>query len=329
MKTVLLTNKYDGVPLAILEQAIAGRFELRMLDEVTQEDLEKKVHEADYLLVSGRLKVTRELLAKAKNLKMIQRTGVGLDNIDFDAVKEYGIPFYVNFGVNSISVAEHAVMLILAVMRRICAVDAQIRKGVWKKQATGLSTHQLYGKTVGVIGMGNIGKHVAEILRGFGVRILYFDQYRLKPEEEEKYGVTYCLKEEVLKESDVVTLHCSLDPKGGYVIGKEELGMMKDGAILINTARGKLVDTKALKEALENGHLAGAGIDTYEEEPVKPDNPLLTLPNTTLSPHIGGLSYESFSRMMELAMQNVCAFDCGQKEMIENNRIKFVEGKNR
>ena len=323
MKTILLTNRYEGTPLSILRDAVGDRFNLIMLDEVTQKNLNEKVPEADYLLVSGRLKVDRELLANAGKLKMIQRTGVGLDTIDFEALKEFNIPLYVNFGVNAVSVAEHAVMLILAVLRRTCSVNAQVQSAVWKKQKTGLTTHELYGKTVGIVGMGQIGRHAASILRGFGVKILYFDQYRLKPEDEEKYAAEYRDLDSLLKESDIVTLHCSLTPDTKYLINRDTLAKMKPGSILINTARGKLVDQNALKEAVESGHLMGAGIDTFEEEPIIQDNPLIGLDNVTLSPHIGGVTYEAFSRMMCLGIQNIEQYDNVNLEAIQENLVQM------
>ena len=321
MKKILLTNRYEGEPLRLLQSAIAGRYELRMLDEVSQEDLLEKIPEADFLLVSGRLKITPEVIEKAKKLLMVQRTGVGLDNIDLEYLSQKGVPLYVNRGVNADSVAEYAVFLMLEVLRRAYAVNVRLRKGIWEKQKTGLMTHELRGRTVGIIGMGKIGKRTAELLSVFHVRLLYYDVRRLAVEEEQQYHVSYCEFDQLLRESDILTLHCSMNQENRYLISSDELCCMKDGSILINTARGGLVDTKALAEALESGKLMGAGIDTFEEEPVSGDNPLLSLENAVLSPHIGGVTCEAFARMMELALKNISMFDAGNYETIAANRV--------
>ena len=319
MKTLLLTNHYEGLPLEILTGAVQNRFRLQVLDAISQEELISRVGDADYLLVSGNLKIDKTVLDNALKVKMIQRTGVGLDVFDLNELKKRNIPLYVNAGVNSTSVAEHAIMMMLSVLRRTAAVDRQIRSGIWKKQQTGLSTHELAGKTVGIIGMGNIGKKVARMLMGFDVKILYFDQYRLSAEEESQYCVQYCSLDELLAQSDIVTLHCGYDPKSGALLTAEKISEMKRGSIIVNTARGKLVDTTALCEALDSGHIAGAGIDTYEDEPIRQDNPLFAYNmNTILSPHIAGVTYEAFERMMNKALSNIIAFDEGRLDEISS-----------
>ena len=320
-KKILLTNRYEGEPLKILQSAVGGRYDLLMLDEVNPEELLRKVPEADFLLVSGRLKITSEVIDRAEKLVMVQRTGVGLDNFDLKYLSQKKIPLYVNRGVNADSVAEYAVFLMLQILRRAYPINLQMRKGIWNKQKTGLTTHELRGRTVGIAGMGRIGKRTAELLQGFHVKLLYYDIQRLSAEEEQQYHVRYCEFSQLLRESDIVTLHCSLNEKNRYLISAEELAMMKDGSILINTARGGLIDTKALAKALTEGKLMGAGIDTFEEEPVIRENPLLVLDNAALSPHIGGVTYEAFARMMELALGNISAFDEGKYETIADSRV--------
>lgn len=321
MKNILLTNHYEGAPLEILQSAIEGRYGLLMLDEVSQEELLEKVPEADFLLVSGRLKITPEVIDRAGRLRMVQRTGVGLDNIDLEYLSQKKVPLYVNRGVNADSVAEYAVFLMLEILRRAYPVNMQIRRGIWEKQKTGLTTHELRGRIVGIVGMGRIGKRAAELLQAFHVELLYYDVKRLSPKEEQQYHVRYCEFDQLLQESDILTLHCGMNEKNRYLISSKELWAMKDGSILINTARGGLVDTKALAEALTAGKLIGAGIDTFEEEPAGRDNPLLSLDNAALSPHIGGVTYEAFTRMMRLALENISAFDAGDYEKIESNRV--------
>lgn len=321
MKTLLLSNHYEGKPYEILKGAVGDKFHLEVLDSASQEELESKAAIADYILVSGRLKINQTVLNNAKNLKMVQRTGVGLDNMDLEALKAAGIPLYVNYGVNANSVAEHALMLMLEVLRQTYWVNKRIRDGIWKKQETGLNTHELAGKTVGLVGIGNIGRRVAELLSVFRVNVLYYDKYPLSTEQEETLGVKFCEFEELLKVSDIVSLHCAKNSDNTHLISEKELQMMKQDAVLINTARGGLVDTNALDKALSEGKLLGAGIDVFEEEPILENNPLLKHDNAILSPHISGVSYEAFARMMQMAVENIEAFDKGMQDQIEKNRI--------
>lgn len=318
--TILLTNHYEGKPLKILENAVGGRFNLLILDRAVQEELYEKIPLADYLLVSGRLSIDERLIRSAKRLRMIQRTGVGLDNLDLAFIKSCGIPLYVNAGVNAISVAEHALMLMLSTIKKSYLVNCQMRQGIWKKQETGLSTHELTGKTVGLIGMGSIGKLVAKLLSGFDVRILYYDRVRLEPELEGQLRVTFAEFYDVLERADIISLHASYDPKSGYLIAENEFNHMKQGSVLINTARGKLVKEEALIEALRTGKLSACGIDTFETEPPSGLSPLTAYNQALLSPHIAGVSYEAFSRMMGQAIDNISLFHAGDLEAIKESK---------
>ena len=319
MAKILLSNHYEGAPLEILREAVAGDFDLEVLDELSTDELQARIVDADYLLASGRQRIDDETLACAKQLKMIQRTGVGLDSLDLDAIRACGIPLYVNAGVNSTSVAEHAVFLMLAALRRAYFVNQQIRSGVWKKQATGLTTHEFCGKTVGIVGAGNIGRKVARRVAAFDARILYYDMYRMAPEDEAALSAEYCEMDELIERADIITLHCPASD-GGPLIGREQIARMKDGAILVNTARGSLIDMEALVEALGSGKLAGAGIDVFDIEPIPADHPLLACDNAVLSPHIGGVTREAFLAMMKGAVDNMRAFERGDLEAIESSR---------
>lgn len=320
-KVLLLTNHYEGMPLEILKAAVKEDFELRILPEATREALLDNVGEADYLLVSGRLAIDKTVISKAVKVKMIQRTGVGLDNIDLEALKDVGIPLYVNRGVNSESVAEYTVMLMLAALKRCYQINKQVRSGIWKKQATGLKTGLISGKTIGIVGMGNIGKKVAHMLSGFDAKIVYYDAIKMTDEEESEYKVSFVSLDEMLKNSDIITLHCPYNPSEGPLFGREEFSKMKDGAVIINTARGKLIDQASLVEALESGKISTCGIDTFEEEPLSNDCPLYKYDQALLSPHIAGLSYDAFDAMMTLGVENIRAFDKEEIESIEKNRV--------
>ena len=310
-KTILLSNRYTGYPLEIVRKTVPDGFELLMLDEVTQDDLEKKIPAADYLLASGRLKISRTVLDRASRLKMIQRTGVGLDSLDLDSIKQRGIPLYVNRGINAESVAEHALLLMLAALRKLPVIDCNTKQGIWKKQEQGTQTHELKGKTVGIIGMGSIAKTLAELLVPFRVKILYFDIIRQSEDYERTHCMTFAGLDELLSESDIVTIHCALTDETRNLFNRDTFAKMKEGAVLINTARGPVVNAGDLAEALRSGRLSFAGIDVHETEPIPDDYPLKKAENVILTPHIGGVTYESFYQMMHDAMRNISMFDKG------------------
>jgi len=324
MPKILHTYRYTGRPWEILKSVVPEGFVIKTLDVPTQEQLVKEVADADYLLVSGRLKINQEVLDNAPQLKMIQRTGVGTEMLDKEAIKQRGIPVYVNAGVNARSVAEHTLMLILSCLKRVTVIDRQVRAGIWKKQETGTSCHELYGKTVGLVGMGAIGRQVATYLHCFGARIVYSDLFRMAEEKEQELGATYVSSfEELLPLVDILSFHCPLTADNEKILNASAIQKMKEGAIVVNTARGKLIDESALCEALQNGKLAFAGLDVHYEEPMKADDPLCSLDNVILSPHIAGLSFETFHSMMKGAVDNIVAFENGKRLEIENKLLKL------
>ena len=319
---ILLTNHYEGKPAEIIKSAVPDGFELEMLESVSQQELEGKVKEAEYLLVSGRLKINRTVLGNAQNIKMIQRTGVGLDSIDLEYIRNHDIPFYVNKGVNAQSVAEHTILLMLASLRNLVEINENTKRGIWKKQAQGVCTHELCGKTVGLIGMGAIGRKVAGMLKAFGTEVLYNDVSKMKQEDENALGIKFSTREEIIEKSDIISLHCPLTDDTRHMINDRAVNKMKNGVILINTARGGLIDEAALINCIKNGKIAGAGIDVYEKEPVD-NSEVLNLQNVITTPHIGGVTYDSFYQMMYQAMRNIEMFDKGQLQEIEQSRYKF------
>jgi phosphoglycerate dehydrogenase-like enzyme len=324
-KIIQITNTYKGAVLDIVRSCVPEGFEIRTLPENTQEALMACVPEADYILASGRVKLDRQVLACAGRLRMIQRTGVGLDSLDLDAIRERGIPLYVNQGVNSQSVAEHTILLILACLKKLCLIDRNTKNGVWQKQAQGVTTFELAGKTVGIVGMGHIGQRVAHILNSFGAKILYYAPSRQPETLERELGAVYTPLDELLSRSDVVTLHCPLTEQTRGMICQESLASMKDGVIIVNTARGGLVDEAALLEAIDSGHVAFAGLDVHGEEPIPAGNRLVMSDHVIATPHIGGVSYDAFHRMMSEAMRNIRCFDQGQLEQIAE--MEYRHGK--
>ena len=319
-KTILLTNHYDSAPYSIVLSELPEGFTLEMLPENSQEKLEEFAVKADYILASGRIRITKEVLNKTCNLKMIQRTGVGLDSLDLAAINEKCIPLYVNQGVNSESVAEHTLLLMLACLRKLTVVHKNTVNGVWKKQEQGVQTRELAGKTVGLVGMGNIARVLVRLLKGFGVNILYYAPHRLSEETETALGIKYCDFEQMLSEADILSLHCPLTENTRHMLNAETIEYMKSGSILINTARGGLIDTNALTTALQSGKIAFAGLDVHEEEPLKAGNSIMQLDNVILTPHIGGITYDSFRQMMHDAMRNIDKFDKGDLDAIAQYR---------
>lgn len=320
MKAILLTNTYYGRTLEIVQEELPEEFELCFLQKQTREALLMNIHQTDYLLAGGRLKITREVLELADNLKMIQRSGVGLDALDLEAIKEKRIPLYVNQGVNAESVAEHTLLLILACLRRLPQIARNTKNGIWKKQEQGIQTSELYGKTVGIIGMGHAARTLVELLRPFHVKILYYNRSKADFEFEQNNGLEFAELKELLQSSDVLTLHCALAEQTQNLIRSETLEMMKPGSILVNTARGGLVDTKALADALKSGHLAYAAMDVHETEPFPEDYPLRKLDNVILTPHIAGITEDSFRTMMRQAFRNIECFDQGRLDEIAQSR---------
>lgn len=320
MKRVLLTNKYTGTPLSIVENEAPAHFELCFLSEQTQEALVKEIEGIDYVLAGGRLKISRDVIEHADLLKMIQRSGVGLDALDLDAIKERGIPLYVNQGVNAQSVAEHALLLILACLRKLTMINQKTKEGIWKKQEYGIQTAELKGKTVGIIGMGNIAKTLVSLLKPFNVKILYNNVFQESLDFESEYNMTFISLKELYACSDIITVHCALTDQTRNLINSESISMMKDGAILINTARGEIVDPFAVAKALQKGKLSYVGLDVHNSEPIKDDYPLIKTENAILTPHIGGVTSDSFRMMMHDAFRNIECFDQGRLEEIESYR---------
>jgi D-3-phosphoglycerate dehydrogenase len=238
------------------------------------------------------------VLANSPALRVIARVGVGLDSIDLDAATAHGIAVTVTPGVNEATVADHTIALMLAALRRICEQDAAVRRGEWNRTGEH-AAWLLSGGTVGLVGFGHIGRIVAERLRGFDVRVLVND-----PVAPSDSGVEAVELDALLAASDVVSLHVPLLPTTRGLVGAREIGLMAPGAILVNTARGPVVDEEALADALESGRLRAAALDVFAEEPPAGSR-LLGLPNVVLSPHIAGLSTTSVRDMARRATASV------------------------
>ncbi|RLF87647.1 3-phosphoglycerate dehydrogenase [Thermococci archaeon] len=258
-----------------------------------QEKLKELVKDVSAIIVRSKPKVTKEIIDTAPNLKVIARAGVGLDNIDVEYAKSKGIEIVNAPAASSRSVAELAIALIFNVARKVAFADRKMREGVWaKKQCMGF---ELEGKTLGVIGFGRIGYAVAKIAKAIGMKILLYDVIKNEERAREVDG-KFVELEELLKNSDVITIHVPLLESTHHLINEERLKLMKSTAILINTSRGPIVDTNALVKALQEGWIAGAGLDVFEEEPLPKDHPLTKFDNVVLTPHIGASTVEAQER---------------------------------
>lgn len=322
MPKILHTARYTGTPWDILKSVVPEGFSVETLDKLNYDCLLRQVVDADYLLVSGRLPIDEGVLSVANHLKMIQRTGVGTEMLDMGAIKNHNIPVYVNVGVNARSVAEHTITLMLACLKRLPQINSDTHNGVWKKQQQGLTTHELYGKTVALVGMGNIGRTVAAMLQPFGVKILYTDVFRQSEEVEEQLGLTYCDSfEAMLPQVDILSFHCPQTQENKDMLNENTIAKMKEGAMVVNTARGKLIEPKALYEALSNEKLRVAALDVHYEEPILQEYALSKLDNVILTPHIAGLTYEAFHAMMKDAVHNIISYENNDFEQIKAKRL--------
>jgi D-3-phosphoglycerate dehydrogenase len=265
---------------------------------------EELIASADFLLL-GPTKMTAAKLDSAKNARLIHRWGVGYDGIDLEAADRNGIGIAICAGANAHSVAEHTMMLILATLRRLTVADRSLRDGKWITKDMRVQCFQLQNRTVGLIGFGNIGRALARRLQGFECSILYYDPVRAPAEVEAAVNAKWMPFEEVLAKADIVSLHCPGGKANRHMIGADALARMKRGAILINAARGELVDQAALAAALESRKLGGAGLDVFEAEPMEAGNPLLRFDNVTLTPHTAGSVLDNCQRVARHIFRNM------------------------
>ncbi|MCS7124025.1 MAG: hydroxyacid dehydrogenase [Candidatus Bathyarchaeota archaeon] len=260
--------------------------------------------EVDALITRGFTKIPREVLEASKRLKVIGVHGVGVDHIDVDFAAKRGIRIVRTPEALADSVAEFTVSLMLSLLRKIPSADAAVRKGEWNRKYGDLVGAELMGKTVGVLGLGRIGSAVAKRLRGFDVNLIYYKRNR-NVELERLLGVEYVSFHELLKASDIITVHVPLTPDTYHMISFKEFALMKHGVYIVNTARGAVIDEKALYEALVSGKVAGAALDVFEAEPLSPDNPLTGLGNVILTPHLAASCEETLKRLAVAVAEKV------------------------
>lgn len=296
---------------AVARELSAGQLDLHHAKSYDEAEQMRLAEQAEILFV-GWAAVTAPMLGRAKKLRMIEKWGIGVDRIDVEEARRRGVPVAITAGSNAGPVAELAIALMLGVYRRLAQVDAAMRRGVWLKAEMREVGFQIAGKTVGLAGFGNIGRKVAQRLRGFECRVVYYDTLRAPAEIEAALGATWVPFERLLSESDILSLHAPHVAGAGKMLDVAALGRMKRGAVLINTARGELVDEKALYEALREGRLRGAGLDAFDPEPVAKDNPLLSLDQVLVTPHTGGAVFDNVEIVARHGIGNILKFLRGE-----------------
>ena len=284
---------------------------------VPREDVPSAILDADFLCgFLGPIPTEALVKAAGNRLKLVQLMSVGYDRFNLDGAREAKLPVSVNGGANAIAVAEHAIMMMLATLKRVHALDEAVRKGGWRSASTGAErVYELWHSTVGVVGMGRIGQEVTKRLAGWDATIVYYDPFRLPPERERELGVRYVELDELLRTSDVVTVHVPLNAQTRHLIDAESLSIMKSTAVLVNTARGGLVDEDALVTALREGRIMGAGLDVLSQEPPPADHPIFELSNVVLTPHTAGPTWQSFPRRFENCFANIARVQQGEKPL--------------
>lgn len=310
----LYLDKLNAQMEKMLLERCSDEIDVRFLNPTTGKKGE--LQDADIYIVTT-FQVTKDIIDAAPNLKLIQRTGIGVDMVDVEYAKEKGIPVSVCRGFNSTSVAELAVLDMLALYRRIVTMDRLTKSGEWHTWTYRHESYELVGKTVGVLGLGTIGRKVVERVKSFEAKAIYYDVQRLPEEDEKKLGVAYKPFDEIIRESDIITLHLPLLPSTKGMIGKEQFRAMKKTAVLVDTSRDLLIDLEALADALETGEISGAAVDIFD--PVTESSPLFKAKdkNLIVTPHIGAATFDNYDRVYRLCASNALRILRGeQPEMV-------------
>jgi len=303
-RVVFLHGLHQRIVEAIISFNPAG-FTTTVVDGKSAEEQQvEAVKDADFIM-AFRAKLTERILRSTKKARLVQILSAGYDSINLKLLRELGIPCANNGGANSWAVADHAVLAMLSVYRRLMAADRAVREGRWSAAIDGMNTFEMANKVVGVLGFGNIGQKVARRVQAFDAIVQYHDKFPLSPERERELKVRRVSLEELFRTSDIISCHAPLTADTRHVVNRERLSMMKPTAVIINTSRGPVVDEVALTEALQQKRIAGAGLDVFEKEPVDPGNPLLKLENVVLSPHSAGTTWDTWFRRADFAYRNM------------------------
>jgi len=268
-------------------------------------EFEPALGQAEYMVCYPNVRMADAFYRAAPKLRLVQLLSAGYDAVDLEAARRAKVPVSNNGGANAVSVAEHALMLMLTVSRKVVWQHANVAGGRWRGNGPPPRMYELHGKTLGIVGLGTIGKKVARLAQAFGMRVQYYDIARLSEDAEDALGVRFRLLRELLSSSDVVSLHVPLNASTRHMIGPGELALLKPAAMLINTSRGPVIDEPALTRMLAAGKILGAGLDVFDKEPPPADNPLLALDNVVLTAHFAGPTWDNHVARFRNAFDNV------------------------
>ena len=312
--TKILFAPHQSPEVLEIARALAPRgFELVIADPGTPTFYEAAA-DAEYYLGLAR-QMGSEFFRSAPKLRLVQLLSAGYDRVDIEAARKAKVPVANNGGANAVAVAEHTIMLMLAVLKRLVRFHNEVVAGKWHVGGAAGRIYELSGRRLGIIGLGNIGKKVARRAAAFDMPIRYHDIVRLAEHEEDALGVQYALLDELLRTSDVLTLHVPLTDSTRGLIGARELALMQPGAIIVNTSRGPVIDEDPLYQALKEQRIAGAGLDVMVEEPPAPAHPLFTLPNVTLTPHSAGPTWENWTARFRNGFDNIQRVAAGRRPL--------------
>lgn len=303
-RVVFLHGLHPRIVEAIISFNPAG-FATTVVDGKSPEAQQvEAVKDADFIM-AFRATLTERILRSARKARLVQILSAGYDRINLKLLRELKIPCANNGGANSWAVADHAVLAMLSLYRRLSAADRAVREGRWSAAIDGMNTFEMANKVVGVLGFGNIGQKVARRVQAFDATVQYYDKFPLAPERERELKAKRVSLEELFRSSDIISCHAPLTNETRHVVNRERLAMMKPTAVIINTSRGPVVDEAAITEALQQKRIAGAGLDVFEKEPVDPANPLLKLENVVVSPHSAGTTWDTWFRRADFAYKNM------------------------
>ena len=286
MPKVLISDAMDDIAEKIL---LSNNIEVDVITNFTPDELNQNIISYDGLIVRSATKVNKEVIENAKNLKVVGRAGAGVDNIDINAAKQKNIIVMNTPGGNTNATAEHTLALLLSLSRKISKADITTHKGEWAKKS--LKGNEIKGKTIGIIGFGNVGKRFAQMCNALGLKVLIYSK-TFDTIRNEFPDYVSCDLNKILKEADIISFHCKPNPDGSSIISAKEINIMKKNVLIINTARGNLVSEIDLKDAIKKNTIGGVALDVFEEEPAK-NNILFGLENVLLTPHIAASTAEA------------------------------------
>lgn len=318
MFDVLLAGPYPAGTLEKLQQAVAGT-DISIRAVLTEEEFAKE-HDVDAIILRI-IKMPKDVIARfSPKLKLIMRWGVGYDAVDIQQARAQGIDVCNTPGANAFAVSELALLLMLAVGRKLLCHELELRSGVWSRELFTAQTRSLNHKVVGIVGGGHIGRLVALKAQAFGATTQYFDPFRLKPEMEKQFKLDYVDYDTLLATSDVISFHVPLLDSTRHMLNRENIKNVKRGAIIVNTSRSGIVEDAAIVEAQKAGLISGAGLDCTEESPISKENPLLQDPNIIVTPHVGGTTNDIGDSIIPMIVENL-------KLMTEGKPLKYVVNK--